>query len=415
MREIKRDEFVVKSLIEKGYIKVYISHSEFKGRVKKHVGKGSLTEFDNILTELRKDITKYFTGKLINYDTVHDYACAYVESLKNIASIFNYKDEFILSKRNKFNKKTKKYLSNSSINSYIRAIEEFRTFLKTNHLSELAEDIKESVLNDFFDFMNSHSHNYKVKIHSRAKEFISYLLYHKNLPIHISYANSCFTEEYDNQETEEEDRSLSISEMLKLIELREQFNKGMINLPPYKQVKTIPYSVQIIQRDTKLNNLKKTLDCFLFMCSSGLYLADVSNVKLTIKSNPRYSSMSYRRIKNNTFCTGIPLTDKGCFLGQTLIKEYEIKNGGNFPLKLSLNHFNKNLVILSTLAGFKFVITSKMARKTFASLYYFDYSLPLANIQKMLGHQDEKHTKHYLRITEDDLTSRNFELLEKAG
>ena len=97
------------------------------------------------------------------------------------------------------------------------------------------------------------------------------------------------------------------------------------------------------------------------------------------------------------------------------MKEYSIKNGGNFPLNLSLTHFNKNLTILSALAEFDFNITSKFARKTFASLYHFEYGLPIPNIQKMLGHKEEKNTKHYLRIEEDDLTCRNFELLEKAG
>jgi integrase len=101
-------------------------------------------------------------------------------------------------------------------------------------------------------------------------------------------------------------------------------------------------------------------------------------------------------------------------LGQTIVKEYSIKSGSNFPLKLSLSHFDKNLKILSKLADFEYFITSKMARKTFASIYYFDYQLPINSISIMLGHSGVDKTKHYLRINDDDLAGRIFDQLSKA-
>lgn len=55
-----------------------------------------------------------------------------------------------------------------------------------------------------------------------------------------------------------------------------------------------------------------------------------------------------------------------------------------------------------------------MARKTFASLYYFDYKLPVSDIQSLLGHKDSRDTMHYLRIEENDLANRMKDQIIKA-
>ena len=175
-----------------------------------------------------------------------------------------------------------------------------------------------------------------------------------------------------------------------------------LNYQNIKPQKTISPALQSNQRKKKIANLKKSLDCFLFMCATGMYVADINQKNLTIKNSGSCTYIIYRRAKNNSYCTGIPLNDYKFFLGETIRKEYGIKSGTNFPLKLSLNHFDKNLKIISTLAGLDFLITSKMARKTFASRYYFDYNLKIGDIQMMLGHCEVSKTKHYLRITDDD-------------
>lgn len=55
-----------------------------------------------------------------------------------------------------------------------------------------------------------------------------------------------------------------------------------------------------------------------------------------------------------------------------------------------------------------------MARKTFASLYYFDYKQPVSDIQSLLGHKDSRDTMHYLRIEENDLANRMKDQIIKA-
>jgi integrase len=70
-----------------------------------------------------------------------------------------------------------------------------------------------------------------------------------------------------------------------------------------------------------------------------------------------------------------------------------------------LTHFDKHLHRIAILAGLDYKITNKMARKTFASHYYFDMMLPIHLLQIMLGHKDVRDTAHYLRISDDDLAT----------
>lgn len=415
MKKLDIKKFKIKALVENGFVKFYITHANYKGRIKKHIGKGTLDDYDIYLIEIRKDIEQYFNGRPVTFDATQNYVNDYVERMKHVNSIFNYSDEFIALKRKTFNRKTNKYLSRSSITCYIRSIDYFKKFLLSNRLSELPEVINDKVLNDFFYSLLPHSHNYCVRTHSHAKGFITFLHDEKRLTIDISYLKSNFSEQYDNQETDEDDRSLTICEMNKLNLLRDEFNVGNYRLKAYKKAKTIPDKLQLMQRATKVANLKRTLDCFLFMCSTGMYVSDVNKIHFSIKNTSNHRYITYRRAKNDSYCKGIPLIDYGCFLGKTLVEEYKIKSGSNFPLNLSLNQFDKNLKIISELAGLDFMLTSKMARKTFASIYYFDYKINISSIQLMLGHKDQKHTLHYLRIADDDFAGRIQDQLGYTG
>ncbi|BBE17478.1 tyrosine type site-specific recombinase [Aquipluma nitroreducens] len=408
-------KFKIRKREENGFVKFEITHNNFRGRVRKHIGKGLSSEYDIYLNDFSNDIERYFEGKEVTFDATQIYANDYVERAKQKGSIFTYSDEFITLKRNTFNKRTRCYLSSSSINSYIKSIKNFKQFLTSKQLSELPEVLNDSVLNDYYNYLHPLSHNYRVKMHFRIKEFITYLMSEKRLAIDISYLKSNFSEQYDNQETDDDDRALTVEDMIKLNSLRNEFNKGIFRLKAYEKSKTIPANLQIKQRSTKESNLKRTLDCFLFMCSTGMYVSDVKKIQLVLKSTRNGEYIQYRRAKNNTYCKGIPIIDNDCFVGKTLLKAYNIKSGSNFPLNLSLNQFDKNLKIISELAGLNINLTSKMGRKTFASIYYFTHRININDIQVMLGHKEIKHTMHYLRIEDDDFATRIQEQLGLTG
>ena len=130
-------------------------------------------------------------------------------------------------------------------------------------------------------------------------------------------------------------------------------------------------------------------------------------IKTTINFNGRngLQHISYRRAKNGSLCKAIPIKEDNIFISKQIVDQYGIKNGSNFPLNLSLTHFDKHLGRISSLANIGFKITNKMARKTFASYLYFNKNLPIHYLQILLGHKDVKDTAHYLRISDDDIAN----------
>lgn len=399
---------------ERGYVKYYFTSPCFTGRLKKHIGKGTIEDFEDFKVKLSSELKVYFAREIPTKESLSAFVDDTVNKLKFGSNIFDYVAEFIEKKRNTVNRHTNKPLSQSSINSYLRAIELFKRMLIEKRLKPIPEIIDEQLLNEFMSVRKRFNYNYLVKLHTRLKSFISFLEY-KNLPIDKSYHHSNFSEIYDNQEPANDDIALSEEELLKLIKLREKFRNDLVSLPVYKTAKTLSKELQAKQRRTKVNNMKRVLDCFLFMTSTGMYVTDVNESKVQIFPHKEHPYLNYRRTKNNSLCKAIPIDNYECFICGTLIKEYGIKTGSNFPLNLTVNTFNNHLAQISEQVNLGFVLKSKMARKTFATLNHFNFGIALEDIQKMLGHKDFTQTLHYLRIEDDALASRIHQMRIRAG
>ena len=262
--------------------------------------------------------------------------------------------------------------------------------------------MSETVLNNYYNFIKG-GHNYKVKLHTKVKGFIKYLETVKQLPTDPSYKLSVFTEEYDNQCPEDDDIAIPEEDVKKLIALREKFRCGELQLETNVMSNKIPMELQQRQFNMKVGNLIKCLDCFLLMISAGMYHADIMKSQLHFSTHSNTLNAKYRRAKNGSLCRAIPIQNDGIFIGKEIIEQYKIKSGSNFPLNLSLTHFGKHLDRISDLAELPYKLNNKMARKTFASVLYFNKHLPLHFLQILLGHTDVKDTKHYLRISDDDI------------
>lgn len=397
--------FNVKLQAEKDYYRLYVTHSSFKGRVRKRLGDRPYEDLETIAFNLKFELGKHFSSQNITKEEVESFIDNYVSmNVKCSASIFEYKDDFIGYKEGLTNKKIRKKLSKSTVSGYKTALKYFEEYLIKKRISPHPSQITETVLNNYYDFIKG-SHNYRTKLHTKLKGFIKYLEEVKHLPIDPSYKLSVFTEEYDNQCPEDNDIALSVEDVRKLIELRERFQRGEILLDQYKKSDKIPAELQEHQFNMKLKNIVKCLDCFLFMVSTGMYYADVMKSQLNFSNSGDTSHVRYRRAKNGSLCKAIPIEDDEIFIGEEIINQYEIKNGSNFPLKLSLTHFDKHLGRISHLAGTGFKITNKMARKTFASYLYFNKRIPIHYLQILLGHKDVADTAHYLRISDDDIVN----------
>ena len=395
--------FQIKIVHEGDYNRLYITHPNFKGRIKKHIGKNSSEDADKILYHLKYELESHFAKSDLTMDAVTNFIDNYVAlRVKFNASIFDYFDDFIESKKKTFNKRTKGKLVKSTVTSYISAKNYFEKFLIKKRIAPHPSSINRQVLDDFYVYIEG-GHNYRVKLHCRIKAFITFLGSIKGIQIDPSYKLSVFTEEYDNQDPEDDDIALTTNEVKKLIDLRKRLLSGETDLTMYERNTKISENLQKLQFKIKKENLVRCLDCFLFMISTGQYYSDIVKSAINLSREGSNLHLRYRRAKNGTLCKAIPVKNFGEFIGKEIIDQYKIKNGTNFPLNLSLNHFNIHLKLISELAELDFKINNKMARKTFASILYYNYKLPIHLLQILLGHKDVRHTAHYLRISDDNL------------
>lgn len=405
MEKKNNTPFEVKLLNEKNYHRLYITHANFKGRIRKRLGDRTFEDLQNIAFNLKFELGKHFLNGEISKEEVESFIDSYVSmNVKCTASIFDYKEDFLSFKRDKINKKIKKRISKSTVSSYMTALKYFEKYLVREKLSSHPSQITEAVMDKFYGFIEG-SNNYRVKLHTKIKGFIKYLETEKLLPVDPSYKKSVFTEEYDNQSPKCDDIAIPEEDVRKLILLRKKLQLGEVALEVNIMSGKIPVELQERQFNMKVDNLKKCLDCILLMISTGMYYSDVMKSKLNFSTHGDNLHVQYRRAKNGSLCRAIPIQNDDIFVGKDIIEQYKIKNGSNFPLNLSLTHFGKHLDRISNLAGLPYKLNNKMARKTFASVLYFKKQLPLHYLQILLGHKDVKDTEHYLRISDDDVAN----------
>ena len=405
MGQINTKRFGIKLRFENNYYRIHITHPNFRGRIRKRLGEKNYEDAEDKAANIRYEIIKQFENQDVIKKAVEDFVDNYIAlNIKKTASIFDYKEEFIKKKMTTKNKHTKNPLANSTVSGYRTAIQYFEDYFIKKRIPQHPSYITDEVLNGYYDFVPG-SHNYKVKLHNKAKGYIKYLLLDKNLPIDQRYKLSSFSEEYDNQCPEDNDIALTESDVKKLIEFRQKLRSGEITLKSKQFSEKIPIELQVKNAERLKSNLIKSLDCFLFMIATGMYWADVIKSEVFFSNQGSFTHARYRRAKNGSLCKAIPIQDDDIFIGGEIIKQYKIKNRQNFPLNLSLTHFDKHLHRISILAGLDYKITNKMACKTFASTLYFNRRLPIHLLQILLGHKDVRDTMHYLRITDEDVAS----------
>lgn len=391
---------------EAGYNRLSISCAEFKGRIRKHVGKKPDAELETIKYHLKYELEQHFQSNPVSKEAVEFYIDQYVSMrIRGDGNIFDYFERFMEFKRNTTNERTNKKLVKSTVTSYRTAKNHFEKFLAQRKTKPILSKINKQVLDDFYHYINA-NHNHKVKMHDRAKAFIKYLQDELKLPIDNSYRNSIFNERYDNIDPDEDDIALTVAEVKSLIALKTKFDEGIFEIEPFKRHDQLPLSLQENQFQTKKENLKLSLDCFLFMISTGMYFADIKKSKLGFYQSDDTTCIRYRRAKCETLCIGIPVGNDEVFIGEKIIDEYGIRSGTNFPIKISLTHFGKHLDRISEILALGFNLKNKQARKTFATFLYYNRKMPISILQKLTGHPNVKDLLHYLRLPNDELASQ---------
>ncbi len=405
MENFNSSRFQVKLHKENDYYRIHVTHPNFKSRIRRRIGDRTFIDADNICLNIRFELGKQFQNHEITKQGVEDFINNFISlNVKKDASIFDYKEEFLEIKMNSKNKHTDKLLVKSTLSGYKTSLQYFEDFFKKYKIPAHPSQITDNNLNGFYDYLKG-SHNYRVKVHNKVKGFIKFLINVKNLNIDTRYKLSVYNEKYDNQLPDKNDRAIDKADVKKLIELRKKLQSKEITLQAKPISDKIPVELLMRNKERLETNLVKSLDCFLFMISTGMYWADIMKSEIYFSNQGIAPHIRYRRAKNGSLCKAIPINDDDIFIAGEIIKQYKIKNGSNFPLDLSLTHFDKHLHRISILAGLDYKITNKMARKTFASHYYFNMMLPIHFLQIMLAHKDVRDTAHYLRISDDDLAN----------
>jgi len=398
--------FKTKIRLENGYYRLHVTHPKFKGRIRKRLGNLTQDESETVALNIQFELGRQFGSTDITKESVDNFVESYISlNVKRNASIFDYVDEFLESKRNTINRFTKKPLSNSTLSGYKTALDYLEQYYKRRGIPSDPSYITSDSLDGFYMYLKlkGKDHNYIVKLHTKVKGFIKYLIEQKNISIDSRYKLSTYAEEYDNQNPEEDDIAISESDVKKLIELRRKIKAGEVVINSDHYNKKIPPALKVHNTEKLKKNIILSLDCFLFMISTGQYWADIRKTTISISSVDDLKHIRYRRAKNGSLCKAIPVQDDDVFIAGEIMKQYRIKNNTNFPLGLSLTHFDKHLKRISLLLGLDYYLTNKMARKTFASILYFNRELPIHLLQILLGHKDVKDTAHYLRIEDDEI------------
>lgn len=188
-------------------------------------------------------------------------------------------------------------------------------------------------------------------------------------------------------------------------------NKGYMDVQSYAfrqyKIKTIeghhthlsPEELAQLEKcflEGKYTRLRKTKDAFLFCCYAGLRYSDFVNLKQeNLVELYGDTWLIFQSVKTKVEIR-IPLYL--LFEGKALniLKYYQHDLNGFFRLRDNSN-INKELLLLSELAGIKKRISFHTARHTNATLLIYS-GANITTVQKLLGHKSMKTTQIYADI-----------------
>lgn len=156
------------------------------------------------------------------------------------------------------------------------------------------------------------------------------------------------------------------------------------------------YKLECLPLEGKFARLQKTKDAFLFCCYAGLRYSDFVNLTSeNIIEFQKETWLIYKSVK-----TGIEVRLPLYLLfggkGIYVLQRYKEDLNSFFQLKDNSN-INKELYILSSLAGINKRISFHTARHTNATLLIYS-GANITTVQKLLGHKSVKTTQVYANI-----------------
>ena len=248
---------------------------------------------------------------------------------------------------------------------------------KRNHLSTLIllqEFKKDIVFSDLtFEFISSFEYFLQLKgyhINTIAKHM-------KHLKRHVNIA---IKKEY--------------------IEIQKYaFRKYKIKTIENKHTHLVPEELERLENlilSDRYVKLQKSLDAFLFCCYAGMRYSDFINLSSeNIVDINQETWLIYKSVKTGTEVR-LPLYLLFSGKGITILNKYKDNLEDFFHLRDNSN-INKDLIIITRLAGLSKRISFHTARHTNATLLIYN-GINITTVQKLLGHKSVKTTQIYTNV-----------------
>lgn len=248
---------------------------------------------------------------------------------------------------------------------------------KRNHLSTLIllqEFKKDIVFSDLtFEFISSFEYFLQLKgyhINTIAKH-MKHLKRHVNIAINKEY-----------------------------IEIQKYaFRKYKIKTIENKHTHLVPEELERLENlilSDRYVKLQKSLDAFLFCCYAGMRYSDFINLSSeNIVDINQETWLIYKSVKTGTEVR-LPLYLLFSGKGITILNKYKDNLEDFFHLRDNSN-INKDLIIITRLAGLSKRISFHTARHTNATLLIYN-GINIATVQKLLGHKSVKTTQIYTNV-----------------
>lgn len=255
---------------------------------------------------------------------------------------------------------------------------------KRNHLSTLAllQDFKKNVtFSDLtFEFVSS----FEYFLQSKGYHTNTIAKHMKHLKRHINVAI--------NKEYMDIQKYAFRKYKIKTVE------NGHTHLAPEELEK-----METLQLTGRYIKYQKTLDAFLFCCYAGMRYSDFVNMKPeNIVEIHQETWLIYKSIKTGTEVR-LPLYLLFNGKGIQILNKYQANLQDFFHLRDNSN-VNKELIIITRLAGLSKKVSFHTARHTNATLLIYN-GVNITTVQKLLGHKSVKTTQIYTNVMDMTIIS----------
>ena len=177
------------------------------------------------------------------------------------------------------------------------------------------------------------------------------------------------------------------------------FRKYKIKTVENKHTHLVPEELEKLENlslSGRYIKLQKTLGAFLFCCYAGMRYSDFINLSSeNIVDINQQTWLIYKSVKTGTEVR-LPLYLLFSGKGIVILNKYQDNIGEFFHLRDNSN-VNKDLMIITKLAGLSKRISFHTARHTNATLLIYN-GVNITTVQKLLGHKSVKTTQVYTNV-----------------